>query len=203
MTNFVHEVRLLCWACLGDNRLLAAPQRIVESTQRPKAVRTLAWTWGCCNEIWWTCEVGFLRYDFHTWVFFRKHEVFVAFVGICGLIVGAGINHADDGSRSERLVRHLAANNLLEEVSPGKFKQTAFTLALLEPKYGEWINFMYYINLPSRLWVLIMRQIRFGQPLRLQNARVFGPDRILESIGSPKRYFPIHERIPRPCLRVP
>ena len=43
----------------------------------------------------------------------------------------------------ERILRHLGANNLLEEVTPGMFKQTAFTLALLQPVFGEWINYLY------------------------------------------------------------
>ncbi|KAK0511168.1 hypothetical protein JMJ35_006720 [Cladonia borealis] len=48
----------------------------------------------------------------------------------------------------QRLVRHLAANNMLEEVSPGRFTQTAFTLALLQPVFGEWINYMYDATIP-------------------------------------------------------
>ncbi|KAI4112941.1 MAG: hypothetical protein LQ345_005985 [Seirophora villosa] len=48
----------------------------------------------------------------------------------------------------ERLVRHLSASNMLQEVSPGRFKQTAFTLALLQPIFGEWINYLYYATIP-------------------------------------------------------
>ncbi|KAL8720225.1 MAG: hypothetical protein Q9225_002887 [Loekoesia sp. 1 TL-2023] len=37
---------------------------------------------------------------------------------------------------------------MLEEVSPGQFKQTAFTLALLQPIFGEWINYLYEATIP-------------------------------------------------------
>ena len=43
----------------------------------------------------------------------------------------------------ERLLRHLAASNMLDEVSPGRYKQTVFSLALLQPVFGEWINYLY------------------------------------------------------------
>lgn len=42
-----------------------------------------------------------------------------------------------------RLLRHLAASNLLEETSIGVFKPTKFTFALLQPVFGEWINSLY------------------------------------------------------------
>ncbi|KAL9617509.1 MAG: hypothetical protein Q9160_007720 [Pyrenula sp. 1 TL-2023] len=54
-----------------------------------------------------------------------------------------------------RLLRHLAANHLLEEPAVGVFKPTKFTLALLEPVFGEWINHIYdaiipcFFNLPE------------------------------------------------------
>lgn len=43
----------------------------------------------------------------------------------------------------ERLVRHLGASHLLKEVLPGKFQPTDFTIALLQPVFGEWINYAY------------------------------------------------------------
>lgn len=42
-----------------------------------------------------------------------------------------------------RLLRHLAANHMLQETSIGAFKPTKFTLALLQPVFGEWINHLY------------------------------------------------------------
>lgn len=47
-----------------------------------------------------------------------------------------------------RLLRHLAANHMLQETSIGAFKPTKFTLALLQPVFGEWINFLYDAAIP-------------------------------------------------------
>ena len=41
------------------------------------------------------------------------------------------------------LLRHLEANHMLQETSIGVFKPTKFTLALLQPVFGEWINHLY------------------------------------------------------------
>ncbi|RMZ85134.1 hypothetical protein DV738_g248, partial [Chaetothyriales sp. CBS 135597] len=50
-----------------------------------------------------------------------------------------------------RLLRHLAANHLLEETSIGVFKQTKFSLALIQPVFGEWINHLYDATIPCFL----------------------------------------------------
>ncbi|RMD44105.1 hypothetical protein DV735_g969, partial [Chaetothyriales sp. CBS 134920] len=47
-----------------------------------------------------------------------------------------------------RLLRHLAANHLLEETSIGIFKPTKFSLAFLQPVFGEWINHLYDASIP-------------------------------------------------------
>ncbi|KAH7305261.1 S-adenosyl-L-methionine-dependent methyltransferase [Stachybotrys elegans] len=47
-----------------------------------------------------------------------------------------------------RLTRHLAANNLLEEVSAGTYRQTAFTKSLLVPVFGSWPDYLYDGPLP-------------------------------------------------------
>ena len=49
-----------------------------------------------------------------------------------------------------RLLRHLAANHMLQEISIGVFKPTAFTLALLQPVFGEWINYLYATPQPTK-----------------------------------------------------
>ena len=43
---------------------------------------------------------------------------------------------------TDRLLRHLAANHMLQETSIGVFLPTKFTHALLEPVFGEWINYL-------------------------------------------------------------
>lgn len=75
--------------------------------------------------------------------------------GVFGLNVGIGQKTMlRMSSCIGRLLRDLGANNLLEEVSPGKYKQTPFTLALLEPKFGEWISFLYCMEFSVfGLWV--------------------------------------------------
>ncbi|KAH6660302.1 S-adenosyl-L-methionine-dependent methyltransferase [Truncatella angustata] len=47
-----------------------------------------------------------------------------------------------------RILRHLTATNLLEEVSPGAYQQTAFTESLLEPVFGAWVDYLYDATLP-------------------------------------------------------
>ncbi|CAL8578646.1 hypothetical protein XPA_004413 [Xanthoria parietina] len=47
-----------------------------------------------------------------------------------------------------RLLRHLAANRLLEQTNVNSFKPTAFTQALLQPVYGEWITHLYDATIP-------------------------------------------------------
>lgn len=44
-------------------------------------------------------------------------------------------------TRSGRLLRHLTATNVLQEVSPGTFKQTSFSISLLQPVFGAWIDY--------------------------------------------------------------
>ncbi|KAJ5733504.1 hypothetical protein N7493_002290 [Penicillium malachiteum] len=48
-----------------------------------------------------------------------------------------------------RILCHLAANNLLEEVSTNMYKPTKLTNSLLQSKYGEWINWLFDNVLPS------------------------------------------------------
>ena len=50
--------------------------------------------------------------------------------------------------RTARILRHLAANHMLQEVSIGVFEPTEFTLALLQPVFGEWINYLYDAIIP-------------------------------------------------------
>ncbi|KAL8923979.1 MAG: hypothetical protein Q9208_004263 [Pyrenodesmia sp. 3 TL-2023] len=45
-----------------------------------------------------------------------------------------------DPSLLVRLLRHLAANHLVQQPTVDSFKPTTFTRALLQPVYGEWIN---------------------------------------------------------------
>ena len=73
------------------------------------------------------------------------------FYGLFCVNVGVRRNNAESFSCVEHLVLHLEANNLLEEVSPGKFKQTAFTLALIDPSFGAWIDLSYCIKVLSGL----------------------------------------------------
>ncbi|KAI0204036.1 S-adenosyl-L-methionine-dependent methyltransferase [Astrocystis sublimbata] len=47
-----------------------------------------------------------------------------------------------------RLLRHLAANHILEEPSIGLFKQTALSTSFLQPVFGEWIHHLYDATLP-------------------------------------------------------
>ncbi len=49
-----------------------------------------------------------------------------------------------------RLLRHLTANHMLQEPSPGVFKPTSFTFALLEPIFGEWINLLCASSHPQK-----------------------------------------------------
>jgi hypothetical protein len=41
-----------------------------------------------------------------------------------------------------RILRHLAVNHVLQEVSASVYKPTAFSLSLLQPVFGEWINYL-------------------------------------------------------------
>ncbi|KAL2039673.1 hypothetical protein N7G274_007532 [Stereocaulon virgatum] len=50
-----------------------------------------------------------------------------------------------------RLLRHLAANHLLLESSIGTYMPTRFSLAFLQPVFGEWINHLYDATLPLAL----------------------------------------------------
>ena len=43
---------------------------------------------------------------------------------------------------TDRLLRHLAANRMLQKSPSGAFLPTTFTHALLEPVFGEWINYL-------------------------------------------------------------
>ncbi|KAK8069621.1 S-adenosyl-L-methionine-dependent methyltransferase [Apiospora phragmitis] len=47
-----------------------------------------------------------------------------------------------------RLLRHIASNHMLEEVSADVFRPSAFATSLLQPAYGEWINYLYDTSLP-------------------------------------------------------
>ncbi|EPE27465.1 S-adenosyl-L-methionine-dependent methyltransferase [Glarea lozoyensis ATCC 20868] len=53
-----------------------------------------------------------------------------------------------DHALLSRLLRHLAANHMLQEISIGVFKPTKFTIALLQPAFGEWINHLYDATIP-------------------------------------------------------
>ncbi|KAJ5707345.1 hypothetical protein N7488_007146 [Penicillium malachiteum] len=55
-----------------------------------------------------------------------------------------------DASFLGRILRHLAANNILEEVSTNMYKPTKLTDSLLQSKYGEWINWLLDNSLPSK-----------------------------------------------------
>ncbi|KAL5340853.1 S-adenosyl-L-methionine-dependent methyltransferase [Aspergillus crustosus] len=47
-----------------------------------------------------------------------------------------------------RILRHLEANYVLEQVSADTFKPSRFSLALLQPEVGEWITFLYDATIP-------------------------------------------------------
>ncbi|MCJ1468061.1 hypothetical protein MMC07_006687 [Pseudocyphellaria aurata] len=49
---------------------------------------------------------------------------------------------------AERILRHLASHNVLDEVSPETYKQTALTLALIQPVFGAWISYLYDVQIP-------------------------------------------------------
>lgn len=53
-----------------------------------------------------------------------------------------------DAALLSRLLRHLAANNLLEETSSDVFKPTLFSQSLVQPVFGEWINYLYDAIIP-------------------------------------------------------
>lgn len=52
------------------------------------------------------------------------------------------VTTADLRGKKARLLRHLAANNMLEETSSDVFKPTAFSQSLVQPVFGEWINYL-------------------------------------------------------------
>ncbi|KZL80419.1 s-adenosyl-l-methionine-dependent methyltransferase [Colletotrichum incanum] len=47
-----------------------------------------------------------------------------------------------------RILRHLAANHVLEEPSIGVFKPTSLSVSFNKPVFGEWINHLYDATLP-------------------------------------------------------
>ncbi|KUI74029.1 Demethylsterigmatocystin 6-O-methyltransferase [Cytospora mali] len=47
-----------------------------------------------------------------------------------------------------RILRHLAANNVLRETSVGVFKPTTLSISFTNPVFGEWINHLYDATLP-------------------------------------------------------
>ncbi|KAL4931698.1 S-adenosyl-L-methionine-dependent methyltransferase [Aspergillus undulatus] len=47
-----------------------------------------------------------------------------------------------------RILRHLVATNIVVELSPGSFQQSTFSKSLLEPVFGDWINYLYDATLP-------------------------------------------------------
>ncbi|KAI2465128.1 S-adenosyl-L-methionine-dependent methyltransferase [Annulohypoxylon bovei var. microspora] len=47
-----------------------------------------------------------------------------------------------------RLLRHLAANHVLQETSIGVFKQTKLSISFTVPVFGEWINHLYDATTP-------------------------------------------------------
>ncbi|KAL7928632.1 S-adenosyl-L-methionine-dependent methyltransferase [Trichoderma chlorosporum] len=50
-----------------------------------------------------------------------------------------------------RILRHLSVNHVIEEVSASVYKPTTFSLALLQPVFGEWINYLYDAAIPCFL----------------------------------------------------
>ncbi|KAL4867610.1 hypothetical protein BDV12DRAFT_209748 [Aspergillus spectabilis] len=48
-----------------------------------------------------------------------------------------------------RILRHLAANHVLEQVSGDTFKPSHFSIALAQPVIGEWITYLYDSAIPS------------------------------------------------------
>ncbi|KAK8084446.1 hypothetical protein PG997_005717 [Apiospora hydei] len=53
-----------------------------------------------------------------------------------------------DAQLLSRLLRHLASNQMLEEVSCEVYRPSPFAASLLQPAFGEWINYLYDISLP-------------------------------------------------------
>ncbi|KAL6153127.1 hypothetical protein ACJQWK_11575 [Exserohilum turcicum] len=47
-----------------------------------------------------------------------------------------------------RMLRHLAANHVLDEPQLGVFKPTALSISFNKPVFGEWINHLYDATLP-------------------------------------------------------
>ncbi|KAF7184708.1 hypothetical protein CNMCM7691_006131 [Aspergillus felis] len=46
------------------------------------------------------------------------------------------------GPELRRILRHLTSTNVIDEVSSGQYKQTVFSKSLLQPVFGEWINYL-------------------------------------------------------------
>ncbi|KAJ5578593.1 uncharacterized protein N7459_007557 [Penicillium hispanicum] len=69
---------------------------------------------------------------------------------------GNDAEHSDDLAKMvncdpvllARILRHLATNHVLQEDLAGKFKPTKFSVSLLQPVFGEWINFLYDASIP-------------------------------------------------------
>lgn len=53
---------------------------------------------------------------------------------------------------------------MLQEVSIGIFKPTEFTLALLQPVFGEWINYLYAVNPVTKKEALVLTLIAAMMP---------------------------------------
>lgn len=47
-----------------------------------------------------------------------------------------------------RILRHLTATNVIEEISHGQYQQTEFSKSLIKPVFGEWINYLYDATIP-------------------------------------------------------
>jgi len=48
----------------------------------------------------------------------------------------------------DRILRHLAANHMVDEPSIGRFRPNKFTTSFLQPSFGEWINHLYDATIP-------------------------------------------------------
>ncbi|KAL7952329.1 S-adenosyl-L-methionine-dependent methyltransferase [Trichoderma compactum] len=65
-----------------------------------------------------------------------------------------------------RILRHLAVNHILEEVSASLYKPTAFSLSLLQPVFGEWINYLYDAAIPCfHLMPEYLQKTRYQTPI--------------------------------------
>ncbi|KKK24807.1 hypothetical protein P175DRAFT_0439305 [Aspergillus ochraceoroseus IBT 24754] len=48
----------------------------------------------------------------------------------------------------QRILRHFTSTNVIQEVSHGQYKQTTFSKSLIQPVFGEWINYLYDATIP-------------------------------------------------------